>query len=491
MGLKIAIVGAGFGGLTSAKVLTEFGHNVTVFEKESEVGGVWTASRRYPGLGTQNVRSTYALSDYKYPKGTPEWPSGEQVQSYMAGYTRKFGFDKKIKLNTEVEKAKQNSDGSWSVTYSTKGSKNTEDFDYLIVANGIFSDPFVPDYKGADAFKAAGGKIMHTVDFHNLNDVKGKNVVVVGYGKSSCDVANACVGTAKSVTIVARHLIWKVPKRLNNVLNYKMLLLTRMGEALFPYIELKGFEKFLHGKGKKVSGGMLGSVQGVIEKQFKLEKLGVHPKTGLETIVRSTVSLASDGFFKKVKDGSLRVERDVEITKMEAGKVHLSNGKVLDADYVICGTGFHQRVGFLEDSVMKAITDERGNFRLYRQLIPLDVKNLAFSGYNSSFFSQLNAEIGSVWIGAHIAGAIPLPSRADMLKQIDKRLAWMEHRTENKHARGTNIIPFSVHNIDELLEDLDAQIPAFTRFNQWLLPINPGSYKNISKKIRKRIGIAA
>ena len=81
MGLKIAIVGAGFGGLSSAKVLTEFGHDVTVFEKESEVGGVWTASRRYPGLGTQNVRSTYALSDYPYPKGTPEWPSGEQVQS--------------------------------------------------------------------------------------------------------------------------------------------------------------------------------------------------------------------------------------------------------------------------------------------------------------------------------------------------------------------------------------------------------------------------
>jgi len=488
MGLKIAIVGAGFGGLSSAKVLTEFGHDVTVFEKESEVGGVWTASRRYPGLGTQNVRSTYALSDYPYPKGTPEWPSGEQVQSYMAGYCKKFGIYKKIQLNTTVEKAEQNSNGSWSLTLASGGKSRTEDFDYLIVANGIFSDPFVPNYQGADAFRAAGGKLMHTVDFHDLNDVKGKNVVVVGYGKSSCDVANACVGTAANVTIVARHLIWKVPKKLKNVLNYKMLLLTRMGEALFPYIELKGTEAFLHGKGKKVSAGMLGSVQGVIEKQFRLEKLGLHPKNGLETIVRSTVSLASDGFFKKVQEGKLNVERDTEIVKMEAGKVHLSNGKVLDADYVICGTGFHQRVSFFDDKIMKAITDERGNFRLYRQLIPLDVKNLAFSGYNSSFFSQLNAEIGSVWIAANIAGLIKLPSRDQMLQHIDKRLAWMEHRTENKHARGTNIIPFSVHNIDELLEDLDAQIPVFTRFNQWLLPINPASYKNVSKKIRARVG---
>ncbi len=489
MGLKIGIVGAGFGGLSSAKVLTEFGHDVTVFEKDSEVGGVWTTSRRYPGLGTQNPRSTYALSDYPYPKGTPEWPSGEQVQKYMAGYVNKFNLGKKIHLNTEVESAKQSADGRWTVKTISQGKKESQDFDYLIVANGIFCDPFVPEWQGADAFKAAGGKIMHTVDFHNLNDVKDKNVIIIGYGKSSCDVANETVGVSKKTTIIARHLIWKVPKLLGNVLNFKMLLLTRMGEALFPYIELKGTEKFLHGKGKKISAGMLGSVQSVIEKQFKLEKLGLHPKVGLETIVRSTVSLASDGFFKKIKEGKLFVERDVEIVKMEAGKVHLSNGKALDADYVICGTGYHQRVQFLDQSVMDAITDERGNFRLYRQLIPLDVKNLAFSGYNSSFFSQLNAEMGSVWIAANIAGAIKLPSHKDMLNHIDKRLAWMEKRTENKHARGTNIIPFSVHNIDELLTDMNLKLSTFTRFNEWALPINPKSYAKVGPKMRKRLGI--
>ena len=346
--MKIGIVGAGFAGIASAKVLTEFGHKVQVFEKENDVGGVWSVTRRYPGLGTQNVRSTYAMSDFPYPKGTPEWPSGEQVQQYIEAYAKKFNVFNKISFNTEVTLAKQSSNGSWSVEISKDGKKSAEDFDYLIVANGIFSDPFIPEWKGADAFKAAGGKIMHTVDFHNLEDVRGKNVVVIGYGKSSCDAANATVGTAKKTTIVARHLIWKVPKRLNNVLNYKMLLLTRMGEALFPYIELKGAEAFLHGKGKKISTGMLGSVQGVIEKQFKLEKLGLHPKTGLDTIVRSTVSLATDGFFKNIKAGKLFVERDTEITSMAAGKVTLSNGKVLDADYVICGTGFNQIVPFLD-----------------------------------------------------------------------------------------------------------------------------------------------
>jgi len=44
MGLKIGIVGAGFGGLSCAKVPTEFGHDVIVFEKDSEVGGQFTSN---------------------------------------------------------------------------------------------------------------------------------------------------------------------------------------------------------------------------------------------------------------------------------------------------------------------------------------------------------------------------------------------------------------------------------------------------------------
>lgn len=482
----IGIVGAGFAGLSSAKVLKEFGYEVTVFEKESEVGGVWTSSRRYPGLGTQNVRSTYALSDYPYPKGTPEWPSGEQVQSYLAGYAQKNALGPNIKLNESVTSATQDpATNAWTLTLGS-GARHT--FDYLIVSNGIFSEPFIPAFDGQDAFIAAGGRICHTTQFNHAEDARGKNIVVVGYGKSSCDVANALVGVARSTTIVARKLIWKVPKKFKNVLNYKMLLLTRMGEALFPYIDRKGFEKFLHGKGKAISKSMLGSVQSVITSQFKLNELNLHPHTGLDTIVRSTVSLASDGFFEKVKSGALVVERDASIIRMEPGFVHLSNGKTLPADIVICGTGFYQRIPFFADSLHAKVTDERGNFRLYRQMLPLNVPNLIFNGYNSSFLSQLNAEIGALWIAAYLNNGLNLPSERDMNHHMDARLAWMEERTEGKHARGTNIIPFSMHNVDELLEDLHLSVGPLIHAKEWLLPIDPRDYAKLTPQLRKRLG---
>jgi cation diffusion facilitator CzcD-associated flavoprotein CzcO len=44
---------------------------------------VWSRTRRYPGLETQNNRDSYCLSDFPMPKHYPEWPKGEQVQAHL------------------------------------------------------------------------------------------------------------------------------------------------------------------------------------------------------------------------------------------------------------------------------------------------------------------------------------------------------------------------------------------------------------------------
>ena len=60
---NIAVVGAGFAGLVSAKVFRDFGGSVTVFEKDSEVGGVWSSSRRYPALHWAFPDSVFARGE--------------------------------------------------------------------------------------------------------------------------------------------------------------------------------------------------------------------------------------------------------------------------------------------------------------------------------------------------------------------------------------------------------------------------------------------
>ncbi len=493
--MKIAIIGAGFAGLTTARHLHDFGHETKVFEKVGDVGGVWSRTRTYPGVSTQNGKDTYCLSDFPMPKSYPEWPSGPQVQAYLQAYAERFQLLPRVHLNTEVLAATQEPDQRWRVTARGPQGESTEIFDKLILCNGIFSRPAVPEFAGAAAFAAAGGRVCHSSEFTDPAQAKGKHVLVVGYGKSSCDVAVGVGDDVASVTVVAREIIWKVPKKLAGVLNYKYLLLTRMGEALFPYIRLKGAEAFLHGAGKGVRNQMVGSVQALTTAQLGLKKLGLMPRGPFERIARSTVSLVTEGFFERVAAGKIAVKRDSEIRELsaEGGRTFatLSTGEKLPADIVICGTGWKQEIPFLDAATQARIFDARGNFRLYRYMLPPDANNLLFNGYNSSFFSPLSAEMGALWIAALFAGDLKLPSRAEQIALTDERLAWMEARTEGKHARGTNIIPFSMHQIDDMLDDLGLSISRAQRFMEWQVPVNPLAYAKVAKKLKARLRVAA
>ena len=109
--LAIAIVGAGVAGLCSAKVLKQFGFDVVVFDRTPDVGGVWRVTPRYPGVTTQNNKGTYAFSDFPMPREYPEWPTGEQVQRYLAGYADHFELGPHLRLGTEVTCAAKSAGG--------------------------------------------------------------------------------------------------------------------------------------------------------------------------------------------------------------------------------------------------------------------------------------------------------------------------------------------------------------------------------------------
>jgi dimethylaniline monooxygenase (N-oxide forming) len=491
--VRIGIVGAGFAGLSAAKVLTEFGHEVRVFDKTPDVGGVWSRTRRYPGVTTQNNKASYAFSDFPMPRAYPEWPTGEQVQSYLAGYVRRFRLEPYLWLNTEVIHADLDDEsGLWTLETRRTGASDVHRyvFEFLVVANGIFSDPLIPSFDGVEEFRRAGGWLCHTSEFDDLGDASGKHVVVVGYGKSSCDVAVAISDVAVSTTVVARDLIWKMPKKLAKVLNYKYLILTRTGESLFPYIDAEAGGRFRQGPGRVLGKSMFGGVQSLVTRQLGLRPLGLVPGGSFADIARSTVSLATDRFYDQVAEGGITVHRDCVITRLLAREgrpaAELSTGEIIPADAVVCGTGFHQRVPFLDPRLQQELTDERGNFELYRQILPLTVSKLAFAGYNSSLFSPLSAEIAALWIASYLTGTLELPPVEARRAHVQKRLRWMEERTQGKHARGTNIIPFSMHNIDEMLTDVGLDVGRATRLRQWLLPVNPRAYRDLAVRVRRR-----
>jgi len=485
--MRVGIVGAGVAGLATAKVLRQAGHDVIVYDKAPDVGGVWSRTRRYPGLTTQSPKAQYSLSDFPMPRDYPEWPTGEQIQAYLASYASHFGLDPVLRLSTEVTSAEPVPDGGWAVT----AAGATEHVDKLVVANGVFCEPAMPRYPGEAEFTAAGGQVLAGTELHDAQQARGKHVLVVGYGKSACDVTVPISEVAASTDVIARHLLWKVPRRIGGFVNFKMLLLTRMGEALFRYLRPRGVEKFLHGPANGVRGRMVNSIGTASVRQFGLKRLALVPPGQMEDIVRGAIGLATEGFFEGVEAGSILVHPGRTIARLLADgdqpAAELDDGTRFPADLIVCATGFTQGVPFLPASVTARLLDERGNFMLYRQIRPVSVADLYFNGYNSSFFSPLNAEMAAVWIAADVAGAVALPDPQAMRRQVADQLAFMDDATDTHHCRGGKIIPFSLHNVDEVLGDLHVNISAAVRASHWLVPVDPAAYRRVTPAVLGRL----
>ena len=73
-----------------------------------------------------------------------------------------------------------------------------DEFDHVIVASGHFSTPNVPEFPG---FRGFNGRILHSHDFRDAMEFKGKDILIIGRSYSAEDIGSQCYKYgAKSIT---------------------------------------------------------------------------------------------------------------------------------------------------------------------------------------------------------------------------------------------------------------------------------------------------
>ena len=161
---RVAVVGAGPAGLSAATTLATRGHEVSLFDSASEIGGQFNIAKQIPGKEELSETLRYY---------------GRQIE--LLGIT--------LHLNQRVTAEQLNSGG----------------FDEVVIATGIA--PRTPDIAGIDH-----PKVMSYLDVIGAKKPVGKKVAIIGAGGIGFDVAEYLThsGEASSLNIPAFMKEWGI-----------------------------------------------------------------------------------------------------------------------------------------------------------------------------------------------------------------------------------------------------------------------------------------
>ena len=177
-------IGAGPGGLATAKHALDAGLEPVIFEASDALGGQWAAidgrSGIWPGMSTNTSRSMTAFADLAPDPALPLHPPAPQILGYLQAYAERFDLLERIRFGAPVETVEL----GWSV--------DGEPFDAVIVATGRFHRARVPEQ-----LQPFAGELMHGYDYPGAEVLAGRRVLVYGNGISGSEIAADLAGRAE------------------------------------------------------------------------------------------------------------------------------------------------------------------------------------------------------------------------------------------------------------------------------------------------------
>jgi cation diffusion facilitator CzcD-associated flavoprotein CzcO len=325
----VAIIGAGPAGVSVALSLRDRGITALLVDRADAVGSSWRS--RYDRLRLNTGRQFSHLPGRPFPKGTPTFPTRDQVVEHLETHVR--AAEVELRLNTTVQRIDRH-DGAWRLVTST----GDIDAHHVVVATGYMHTPHIPDWSGRDGFT---GELLHSYEYRNPTPYAGKRVMVIGSGSSGMEIAHDLTtgGAAK---------VWMTVRTPPNIM-------LRGGPAGLPgdviatplYHAPPRVADAIARFGRR---RLLGDLT-----EFGLPIPEEGPFSRLARIELPPTLVDAD-VIDAIRDGSIEIVGDV--AAFDCDTVSLANGRRIRPDVVICATGY--RPG-LEDLVGHlGVLGERG-----------------------------------------------------------------------------------------------------------------------------------
>lgn len=472
---KVGIVGTGVAGLAAARLLSAAGYQCQLFEKGDKVGGVWTVG--YHTFGLQTRYSLYEIPDFPMPDHYPDIPSGEQLQAYFESYAKHFGLLEKIQFGVAITKLEETENNTWLLHYKNlkTGESDRQAFDFIVVATGLYSNPFLPDIPRQNKFR---GTILHSSEYMDPDVIKGNETVVVGFGKSALDIATDATNYAKQVTLLFRESHWPIPVDVLNLIDVRRIFFNRLVLGFLPLYQRPGkYAQMLHRYGSWAVKGFWRFVELLLRIQYPLVSTETLPNDPVEKDIFNHDFLPRTETYPLLRNGKIRGKKGTIREFYEKGIV-LDNGDRIECDSVILGTGWQQNFDFLPDKFKDSVNED--GVYLYRHVLHPDLNNLAFIGWASTFSNSLTSHLAAVWLVHVLQRTVKLPDKQAVSQEIEEMKQWKRGFIPTKNGRGALLQLHMWNYHDELLQDANINPRRKTNwFAEWLQDYRPGDYKDV------------
>ncbi|GII24465.1 flavin-containing monooxygenase [Planosporangium mesophilum] len=203
---RVAVVGAGFGGIGTAIRLKQRGyHDFVVFDRGADVGGTWR-DNTYPGCACDVPSHLYSFSFAPNPDWSRSFSGQPEIWEYLRRCVARHGLAPHLRLRHEVLRAEwDTASGLWLIETS-RGRYTAE---VLVAAGGPLTEPSVPDLPGLSTFT---GETFHSARWNHDLDLTGRRVAVIGTGASAIQFVPQIAPQVDRLHLFQRTPAWVMPR---------------------------------------------------------------------------------------------------------------------------------------------------------------------------------------------------------------------------------------------------------------------------------------
>ena len=350
------VVGAGPSGLSVALALRTAGVEFDAVEADRQVGGLWNmdnpGSAIYESAHFISSAARSGWADFPMPDHYPDYPRWFEIRDYIHAYSDHHDLARHYEFETRVEHAEpigRGRDQLWEVELC---SGETRRYRGVVACPGFQRVPKIPSYPGTFT-----GEARHSQTYQRAAEFQGKRVLVVGAGNSGVDIAVDAAIAADRALISTRRGYWFFPKLVGGVpLDHFAINTVSSQRRLADFLRLH-----------------VGDVSRIGFGEPDHLPLTHHP-------------ILNDQVLHHLAHGDLEARPEIE--RLDGSTVQFVDGSRDEVDLIIWGTGYEDRVPFVDEAHCRVSSDDDHNdlflwmfHRRHPHLAVLGPANLAAGGY--------------------------------------------------------------------------------------------------------------